>query len=94
MPRVKRILLDIEEGKTYENKTGTRRRTVMGFSSYFVLYKTVGSPRSVTGVPMWDFKQWAHSVVELVESVETDAQAAAIAKLIYAPIAREDDIDE
>jgi hypothetical protein len=58
--------LDIEVGKTYYGSGKTpRHRVVIGFESYFVLYKTVSSGRNTTGVPIWEFKKWAKGVVSL-----------------------------
>lgn len=54
--------VEITVGRTYHNG-GKRRRTIVGISGYFVLYKTTSSGRSTTGIPIWDFKRWAKGVV-------------------------------
>lgn len=53
---------EIEIGATYSNGK-TRKRTVVGFSGYMVLFKTPSSPRTTTGVPSWDFAKWAKEKV-------------------------------
>jgi len=54
---------DIKVGETYTNGS-KRRRTVVGFSGWFVLYKTPSSGRSTSGVPLWDFAKWAKTKID------------------------------
>jgi hypothetical protein len=58
-----KVEIELVEGRTYHNGK-TRQRTIVGFESYFVLYKTVGSPRKTTGQARWDFEKWVKGVVE------------------------------
>lgn len=74
MTKPKREPLELIEGETYANTNGTRQRRIVGFSGYFVLYKTVGSPRQTTGVAIWDFQKWARSIVKPIEPAEATVE--------------------
>lgn len=72
MAKAAKVQLDIEVGKTYYGSgKKPRHRRVVGFESFFVLYKTVSSRGTTSGVPMWDFKQWAKGIVGEEVKAET-----------------------
>jgi hypothetical protein len=51
------------EGRTYQK--GTRKRTVIGFEGYFVIYRTHSTKPRTVGEAIWTAKKWFDKAVEV-----------------------------
>ncbi|MCX7570386.1 hypothetical protein OS242_10460 [Tumebacillus sp. DT12] len=65
---------EIVAGVTYHNKRG-HKRTVIGFRSIYVLYRTPRMTKTVKGEPLPYFAEWATGiVVPEAQSIKQEAR--------------------
>ena len=56
---------DVRPGQVFEK--GGRKRQVLGFDGYFVIYRTISSRPRKIGEALWHFEKWLKGANEVTE---------------------------